>query len=106
MEALVDSRPGVVELLPALPRSWERGRISGVRGRNGVTVAELAWDLERSTVRALLRSHADVTVSVRCARALGPFRRGKPVLVAAGEPVRVEFALAADGTGTHAPLPI
>jgi hypothetical protein len=96
IEALVDSRPGVIELLPALPRRWARGRISGVRCRNQVTVAELAWDLERSSAHAVLRSDVDVTVSVRCARALGSVRRGEPVEVAAGDPVRLEFKLEAD----------
>lgn len=93
IEALVDSRPGVVELLPALPRRWVHGRISGVRCRNRVTVTELAWDLERRTASAVLRSAADVTVSVRCARATGPIRAGRTVRVPAGQPVRVEFRL-------------
>jgi alpha-L-fucosidase 2 len=93
VEALVDSRPGVVELLPALPRRWARGHIRGVRCRNRVTVAELSWDLERSTGSVVLRCDADVTVSVRCSRARGPIRGGEPVPVAAGEPVRVEFEL-------------
>jgi alpha-L-fucosidase 2 len=96
LETLVDSRPGVVELFPALPRRWARGRISGVRCRNRVTVAELAWDQERSSAHAVLRSDVDVTVSVRCPRAVGPISRGEPVV--AGEPVRIEFALeAGDG---------
>jgi alpha-L-fucosidase 2 len=96
IEALVDSRPGVVELFPALPRRWARGRISGVRCRNRVTVAKLAWDQERSSAHAVLRSDVDVAVSVRCPRAVGPIRRGEPVLVVAGVPVRIEFALEAD----------
>jgi alpha-L-fucosidase 2 len=93
MEALVDSRPGVVELLPALPLRWSHGRIRGVRCRNRVTVAELAWDLQRGRAHAVLRSDVDVTVSVRCARALGSVRRGEQIGVGAGEPVRVEFEL-------------
>jgi alpha-L-fucosidase 2 len=97
LEALVDSRPGVIELLPALPGRWARGRIGGVRCRNRVTVAELVWDLQRSTAHAVLRSEVEVTVSVRCPRALGPIRRGQPVAVPAGEPVRLEFALAPVG---------
>lgn len=96
MEALVDSRPGVVELLPALPGRWARGRVRGIRCRNRVTVAELAWDLERSTAHVVLRSGVDAAVVVRCRRAVGPFRRGEPVPVAAGERVRLEFALEAD----------
>jgi alpha-L-fucosidase 2 len=93
LEALVDSRPGVIELLPALPGRWARGRVGGVRCRNRVTVVELAWDLERASAHAVLRCDVDVTVTVRCARALGPIRRGDRVSVDAGEPVRVEFGL-------------
>jgi hypothetical protein len=93
VEALVGSRPGLIELLPALPRRWERGRISGVRCRNRVTVAELAWDLPRSTACAVLRSDVDVTVTVRCPRAGGPLGLGEVVAVMAGEPIRVEFEL-------------
>jgi hypothetical protein len=100
IEALVDSRPGVVELLPALPGRWSRGRVSGVRCRNRVTVAELAWDLERSTAHVVLRSSVDAALVVRCPRAVGPFRRGEPVPVAAGERVRLEFALGDDGEET------
>jgi hypothetical protein len=93
IEALVDSRPGLVELLPALPRRWAHGRITGVRCRNRVTVAELAWDLERATARVVLRSAGEVTVSVRCARALGPMRAGETVRVAAGRPLCLELEL-------------
>jgi hypothetical protein len=64
--------------------------------RNRVTLAELAWDLERSTMRALFLSDVDVTVSVRCARALESIRRGERVAVAPDAPVRIEFALEAD----------
>jgi alpha-L-fucosidase 2 len=95
VEALVGSRPGLLELLPALPRHWTRGRISGVRGRNRVTVAELAWDLRRSRAHAVLRSDADVAVTVRCARARGPVGCGDLVAVTPGEPTRVEFELEA-----------
>jgi hypothetical protein len=93
IEALVGSRPGVVELLPAVPARWAHGRIRGVRCRNRVTVAEMAWDLERASAHAVLRCDVDVTVSVRCPIARGPFRRGERVPVPAGDPVRVEFAL-------------
>jgi alpha-L-fucosidase 2 len=93
LEALVDSRPGLIELLPALPRRWARGRVGGVRCRNRVIVAELAWDLERARAHAVLRSDVDVTVSVRCTVALGSIRRGEPLSVSAGQPVRVEFEL-------------
>ncbi len=46
MEALVFSLPGRIELLPALPPQWKKGRISGVKCRGGVTVKNLEWNIE------------------------------------------------------------
>ena len=42
LEMLVQSRPGEVLLLPALPTAWPRGRVSGIRARGGLTI-DLAW---------------------------------------------------------------
>lgn len=43
VEMLLYSRPGHIELLPALPRAWaDSGRITGVGARGGFTV-DLAW---------------------------------------------------------------
>lgn len=44
IEMLVQSQPNHLELLPALPESWARGTIRGVRARGGVIVDELDWD--------------------------------------------------------------
>ncbi|CAM3881141.1 glycoside hydrolase N-terminal domain-containing protein [Kibdelosporangium persicum] len=43
IEMLVYSRPGLIELLPALPAAWARtGRITGVGARGGFTV-DVSW---------------------------------------------------------------
>ncbi|MFI5838349.1 glycosyl hydrolase family 95 catalytic domain-containing protein [Catenuloplanes sp. NPDC051500] len=40
---LVRSRPGRVDLLPALPREWPRGEVSGLVARGPVHIVRLAW---------------------------------------------------------------
>lgn len=44
IEMLVQSQPGQLKLLPALPPSWPSGSIRGVRARGGIVVEELSWD--------------------------------------------------------------
>jgi alpha-L-fucosidase 2 len=40
----VQSQPNRLSLLPALPESWRRGTLRGVRARGGVIVERLDWD--------------------------------------------------------------
>jgi hypothetical protein len=56
IEMLVDSQPGILELLPALPADLAQGTITGVIGRNRVTVVSLSWNLTNQTVNATLNS--------------------------------------------------
>ena len=63
IEMLVQSRPGEIELLPALPAAWPTGRIAGVRARGGFEV-DLSWQ-EGAMAEAVLRGAGAVTVRYR-----------------------------------------
>ena len=43
VEMLLQSQNGEIHILPALPKAWSKGSISGIRARGDVTVS-IAWD--------------------------------------------------------------
>jgi alpha-L-fucosidase 2 len=56
MEMLAYSRPGVVELLPALPASLVRGSISGMLARTFARINNLSWDMDARSVDLTITS--------------------------------------------------
>jgi len=51
-EMLIQSHTGLVELLPALPKAWPSGEVSGLRARGGLTVS-MKWK-DGKVVRATI----------------------------------------------------
>ena len=104
-EALLCTRPGVLELLPALPEQWDRGRITGIRGRGGIRVHSLDWDLPGRTVTVTVTSDQaqDVTLisrrgttSVTTSAHVGPSSLGphaRRVRLATGQRTRITVSL-------------
>ena len=64
-EMLVQSHSGELHLLPALPRAWPTGSVTGLRARGGYGV-DLWWE-EGKLTRAVIRAAADGQCRVRTA---------------------------------------
>lgn len=56
-EMFVQSHDGFVNLLPALPKSWSKGRIKGIRTVGGFIVEDMVWEngrLKQVVIRSTL----------------------------------------------------
>jgi alpha-L-fucosidase 2 len=62
-EMLVQSQAGEIQLLPALPKAWPDGRVTGLRARGNFTV-DVAWKGGR-LASAMLRSGSGNSAMVR-----------------------------------------
>ncbi len=67
MEMLLYSRPGVIELLPALPETLVKGSINGMLARTFARIDNLAWNMEARTAELTVTSfrEQDVTLIAR-----------------------------------------
>ncbi|MFJ6197984.1 glycosyl hydrolase family 95 catalytic domain-containing protein [Micromonospora sp. NPDC092111] len=84
IEALVQSRPGLLRLLPAVPPGLDRGVLRGVTCRGRLTVEELAWDVGRVTARLVADHDQRVRVGSPYGEALLDLPAGTAVRVAFG----------------------
>jgi alpha-L-fucosidase 2 len=64
-EMLLQSQAGEIEFLPALPKAWSTGKVSGLRARGGVEV-DLAWSGGLPTT-ATLKATVDSSQKLRIA---------------------------------------
>lgn len=78
-EALLCTRAGILEILPALPEQWARGTITGVRGRNQATISVLHWDTAARTATLTLTSAVDQTLTVISRRGIASVSTAAPV---------------------------
>jgi hypothetical protein len=67
MEMLLYSRPGVIELLPAIPASLVKGSVNGMLTFTFVRINKLYWDMESRTVNLTITSlrKQDITLIAR-----------------------------------------
>jgi hypothetical protein len=67
MEMLLYSRPGVIEVLPAMPETLTKGSVKGLLARTFAKVDDLTWDMAAKTVDLTVtsRQKQDITLIVR-----------------------------------------
>jgi hypothetical protein len=82
---ILQSRPGILDLLPALPEAWPKGEIRGILARRQITINRLAWDKPAGTVHLKLTSGNQQTISLR----LGEKRQ--ELILKQEEPTEVTF---------------
>ena len=63
-EMRVQSVPGLIKLLPALPQELSSGKVTGICTRAGVTV-DMVWQLEPFELKARFTSNRDQTLMVQ-----------------------------------------
>jgi alpha-L-fucosidase 2 len=64
MEMLAYSRPGIIELLPALPATLVKGSINGMLARTFARIDNLTWDMEARTVDLTITSLKKQTITL------------------------------------------
>ena len=113
MEMLLYSRPGIIEVLPALPPSLEKGSINGMLARTFARIDKLAWDMLARTVDIAITSFIkqDITLIARygiedisapagiMAAALQPGKANCDLHLPEGKPVEIHLKI-----GQHEPL--
>jgi hypothetical protein len=65
LESLVYSKPGEIELFPALPDSMPAGMVTGIACRNQTVVESLSWNFDNRKITVGIRSKIDQTILVR-----------------------------------------
>ncbi|MBW9052794.1 glycosyl hydrolase family 95 catalytic domain-containing protein [Rhizobium mesosinicum] len=65
LEMLVQSRPGEIHMLPALPKAWPRGSLGGLRVRGGMLL-DLDWENGRP-VKIAISAARDIQTAIRFA---------------------------------------
>ena len=64
MEMLLYSRPGVIEVLPAVPATLTTGSVKGMMARTAARVDDLTWDMGKKTVEITITSGRDQNITL------------------------------------------
>ncbi len=88
-EMVMQSQAGEIQLLPALPKAWHTGEVSGLRARGGFEVSEV-WSKGR-LISATITSTLGEPCVVRYTNKLRVAENGKDVTVERPEATVLSF---------------
>jgi alpha-L-fucosidase 2 len=94
MEMLIYSRPGVVELLPAVPASLRKGNARGILCRTQAKIDSFEWNLDTGKLELTMTSPVDQTLSLVSRRGIETAEADQPGAV-------TDFRLGADTLALH-----
>jgi len=102
MEMLVQSQLGRISLLPALPKAWPEGRITGICLPGGFTI-DISWAQGRLS-EAIIHSRLGGECRIQCREPVGVFDGGRQVQVRSLE--NGIYAFAADKNQVYRVQPV
>ena len=76
-EMLLQSHDGAIHILPALPDSWKKGDISGIKARGGFEIIELNWKenkIDKLTIKSTIGGNCRI-------RSYWPLKSNKPIIL-------------------------
>lgn len=74
-EILLQSHDGAIHILPALPDSWKKGNVNGIKARGGFEIIELSWKeskIDKLTIKSTIGGNCRI-------RSYWPLKSNKPI---------------------------
>jgi alpha-L-fucosidase 2 len=91
--SLIFAWKGIVDILPALPKEWPIGSISGVLLRGQIQVQQLAWDIPAGKINLTLRSDITQAITLRFPPTLTIPANCRRLMLKKGESTQVVIAV-------------